>query len=122
MNRNSSGKKTEGGLSRRQALGLVAAGAGAVLAVRRSTAGDAAPAPSREFAEATVGGSSTPAAVSGYPSVTVPGGFAFGLPVGLTFIGRRWQDAPVIGLAYAFEQASKVRRSPRFLPTAALEA
>lgn len=68
-----------------------------------------------------LGGSSTPAAVSGYPSVTVPAGFAFGLPVGLTFVGRRWQDARIIGLAYAFEQASGARRTPRFLPTAELE-
>ncbi|MEO8502894.1 MAG: amidase [Acidobacteriota bacterium] len=66
------------------------------------------------------GGSSTPAAVSGYPSVTVPAGFACGLPIGLSFIGPKWSDGKIIGFAYAFEQATKVRRQPRFLKTADL--
>ena len=67
-----------------------------------------------------LGASSTPAAVSGYPSVTVPAGFSFGLPVGLTLIGRPWSEALLLRLAAAFESATKVRRPPRFLATADL--
>lgn len=64
------------------------------------------------------GGSSSLAAVSGYPSITVPAGHAFGLPVGLSFIGPAWSEPTLIKLAYAFEQATKVRRVPRLLATA----
>jgi amidase len=67
-----------------------------------------------------VGGSSTPAAVSGYPNITVPMGFVFGLPVGLSFMGRAWTEARLIGLTYSFEQATHHRRPPQFLPTADL--
>ncbi len=67
-----------------------------------------------------VGGNSTPAAVSGYPSITVPMGFVFGLPVGLSFIGRAWSEAVLVRLAFAFEQATRHRRPPRFLRTADL--
>ena len=64
------------------------------------------------------GGSSGPAAVSGYPSVTVPAGTIFGLPIGLSFIGPAWSEATLIALAYAFEQATNARRAPEFLPRA----
>jgi amidase len=63
------------------------------------------------------GSSSTPAAVARYPSVSVPMGFAWGLPVNLSFIGRAWSEPTLIRLAYAFEQVTAHRRPPGFLPT-----
>jgi amidase len=67
-----------------------------------------------------VGGNSTPAAVAGYPSLSVPMGFVFGLPVGLTFIGRAWSEAQLVKLAYAYERETRHRKPPRFLATAEL--
>ncbi|MBF8295604.1 MAG: amidase [Bacteroidetes bacterium] len=64
--------------------------------------------------------SSTAAAVAGYPHITVPAGFVFGLPVGISFFGRAWSEPVLIRLAFAFEQATKFRKPPRFLPTADL--
>ena len=61
--------------------------------------------------------SSQPAAVSGYPNVTVPAGLAHGLPVGISFIGRQWSEAELIRLAYAFEQTTQRREPPQYLPT-----
>ncbi len=65
------------------------------------------------------GSSSTPAAVTRYPSVSVPMGYAWGLPVNLSFIGRAWSEPTLIRLAYAFEQITMHRRPPQFLPTLA---
>lgn len=63
------------------------------------------------------GASSTPAAVAGYPSITVPAGYAFGLPVGMSFIGTAWSEPKLIALAYAYEQATKRRRPPQLKPS-----
>jgi len=64
--------------------------------------------------------STSPAAVAGYPHITVPAGFIFGLPVGISFFAGAWQEPTLIKFAYAFEQATQYRRQPRYLPTANL--
>src|ERR1700723_588428 len=66
------------------------------------------------------GQTSSAAAVACYPSVSVPMGYVFGLPVGISFFGRAWSEPTLINLAYGFEQATKVRKSPKFLSTANL--
>jgi amidase len=65
------------------------------------------------------GSSSTPAAVARYPSISVPMGYAWGLPVNLSFIGPAWSEPTLIRLAYAFEQITMHRKAPQFLPTLA---
>lgn len=62
------------------------------------------------------------AAVAGYPHITVPAGYIFGLPIGISFFAGAWQEPKLIKLAYAFEQAKKVRVAPKFLKTADLSA
>jgi amidase len=58
--------------------------------------------------------------VAGYPNINVPAGFVFGMPVGISFFGRAWSEPQLIKIAYAFEQATRHRAAPRFLPTADL--
>ncbi len=67
------------------------------------------------------GGSSSLAAVAGYPDITVPMGFVFGLPVGVSFFGRAWSEPTLIKLAYSYEQATRLRKPPKFLATADLK-
>lgn len=64
--------------------------------------------------------SSSPAALAGYPLVTVPAGHVYGIPLNITFMGTAWSEPTLIRLAYAFEQATHALRRPQFLPTIAL--
>ena len=65
-----------------------------------------------------LGASSTPPAVAGYPSITVPVGFAGELPVGMLFMGRAWSEPRLIALAYAFEQTTHARVRPTYANSA----
>ncbi len=65
------------------------------------------------------GASSTPPAVAGYPNINVPAGYSHNLPVGISFFGRAYSEPTLIRLAYAYEQATKHRRAPQFIPTLA---
>jgi amidase len=61
---------------------------------------------------------SGPAAISGYPNLTVPAGYAHGvLPIGMSFFGGRFSEPTLIALGFAFEQATRVRVPPTYLPT-----
>lgn len=64
-----------------------------------------------------LGGSSSPAAISGYPAITVPMGFVGEMPVGVTFFGKAWSEGTLLSIAYAYEQKTKQRRAPKYLVT-----
>ncbi len=66
------------------------------------------------YGDRDTGGSTTPAAVAGYPSITVPVGYVSGLPCGLSFFGRPYSEPALLKLAYAFEQATNVRKIPQY--------
>lgn len=72
--------------------------------------------------DAHTGGYSSTSAVAGYPHITVPAGYIHGLPVGISFFGKAYSEPTLIKLAYAFEQTTKLRRAPQFLPTADLKS
>jgi amidase len=66
--------------------------------------------------------STSPSAVAGYPAITVPMGYTRGLPLGITFMGKAWSEPVLLRLAFAYEQATRLRVPPRFLPSATLDA
>jgi amidase len=66
------------------------------------------------------GGSSSPAAVAGYPNITVPAGYIFGLPIGISFIGGAYQEPKLLKLAFAFEKGTRIRKPPSYLASADL--
>jgi amidase len=65
------------------------------------------------------GFSAGPAAIAGYPDISVPMGFLSGLPVGVSFFGPAWSEPKLLSIAYSYEQATKHRRPPELLPTLA---
>jgi len=60
--------------------------------------------------------SSSPAAMAGYPNITVPMGYIDGLPVGISFFGKAWSEPQLIELAFAYENGTRYRRPPEFIP------
>lgn len=64
-----------------------------------------------------MGGSSTPTSLAGYPAISVPAGFSFGLPIGITFMGTAWSEPKLISIASGFEAVTKARRPPTFITT-----
>ena len=64
-----------------------------------------------------IGGSSSPAARSGYPNITIPMGQVHGLPVGISFFAEAFSEPKLLSFAYAFEQSTKHRKAPEFIPT-----
>ena len=68
------------------------------------------------------GGSSSAAAVAGYPNINVTAGSLWGLPVGISFFGRAWSEPTLLKITYSFEQLTKARQKPRFLPTIDIKA
>lgn len=69
------------------------------------------------YGDRSVGGNSSPAAVAGYPNITVPAGHVAGLPVGISFFGQAWNEPGLLKIAFAFEQATQARKSPAFPAT-----
>ncbi len=69
----------------------------------------------------STGGSSSVAAVAGYPNITVPAGYVYDLPVGISFFGGPFEEPKLLKIAYAYEQATKIRKSPKFLPKVELK-
>jgi len=66
-------------------------------------------------------GSSSAAAVAGYPNITIPAGYVYGLPVGISFFSGAFEEPKLLKIAYAFEQATKIREPPKFLPKVELK-
>lgn len=69
------------------------------------------------YGDRYVGGNTSPAAVAGYPNITVPAGQVAGLPVGISFFGRAWSEPVLLKIAFAFEQATQARKPPTLSPT-----
>jgi amidase len=101
-------KLLDGALQKDQ-LDAIVVGTGGVAWLIDPIAGDAS---------AAGPNSTTLPAIAGYPHVTVPGGWYHGLPVGLSFMGRAYSEGKLLGYAYAYEQATRHRKPPRYLPTA----